>query len=112
MSQNESRIRQVTRRDALKALGAAAAVGVVGWSPLAIARGADVNDARGRKRALRLAHVTDVHVQRERGADEGLAKCLRHIRELKDPPDLILGGGDGVMDAFATPAQAARVQAD
>ncbi|MCX5661269.1 MAG: metallophosphoesterase [Planctomycetota bacterium] len=62
-----------------------------------------------RQRLLRLAHITDVHVQPERGAAEGFAACLRHIQSLPDPPTLILNGGDAVMDVSA--ADAARAAA-
>lgn len=65
-----------------------------------------------RRRTLRLAHLTDIHLQPERAAARGLAECLRHVQALKDPPQLILNGGDSVMDVFATSAQRAKVQAD
>lgn len=52
-----------------------------------------------RKRAVRLAHLTDVHVQPERGADAGLAQCLQHVQSQQDPVELIVTGGDGVMDS-------------
>ncbi len=56
--------------------------------------------APGRKRALRIAHLTDIHVQPERAAGEGMAACLRHVQSLADPPDVIFNGGDSIMDAF------------
>lgn len=69
--------------------------------------------ARGnRKRALRLAHITDVHVQPEKGAGQGFAKCLNHLQSLADPPRLILQGGDAVMDACGVEAPRAKEQAD
>ncbi len=52
------------------------------------------------RRVLRFAHMTDLHVQPERWADKGLAACLRHAQDLKDPPTLIITGGDTVMDSF------------
>jgi predicted MPP superfamily phosphohydrolase len=53
------------------------------------------------KRALRVAHLTDIHVQPERWADAGLTAALHHVQELEDGPDLILTGGDTIMDSFA-----------
>lgn len=50
------------------------------------------------KRSLRIAHLTDVHIQPERKGDEGLAACLNHVQELEDKPDWILFGGDNVMN--------------
>ncbi|TWT45541.1 3',5'-cyclic adenosine monophosphate phosphodiesterase CpdA [Phycisphaerae bacterium RAS1] len=56
--------------------------------------------AATRKRALRIAHLTDMHVQPERKGDQGFTACLRHLRAQKDPADLILFGGDTVFDSF------------
>jgi len=53
-----------------------------------------------RKRVLRVAHLTDTHVQRELKGDQGLTACLRHVQSLKDKPDLILTGGDNIFDAY------------
>lgn len=61
------------------------------------------------KRALRIAHLTDIHVQPERGAPEGMEKCLDHVQGQKDRPDLVFTGGDLIMDAFG--ADKARTQA-
>jgi 3',5'-cyclic AMP phosphodiesterase CpdA len=53
---------------------------------------------------LRIAHLTDSHVQPERNAFEGMCMALRHINTMKDKPDLIITGGDLIMDSFATDA--------
>jgi 3',5'-cyclic AMP phosphodiesterase CpdA len=84
------------------------------WAPLPLARAADevVSPTADRKRAVRFAHLTDIHVQPERGAAEGLGACLRHAQGLKDAPAFILTGGDGVMDVFDAGAERAKVQAD
>ncbi len=102
----------LSRRDALKLsglgiLGAAALA--AGLPPRALAQPpAPVASAVPRKRALRIAHLTDIHVQPERGAGEGLAACLDHVQSFKDKPDLIVTGGDLVMDSFgATDARTA-----
>jgi Icc protein len=65
-----------------------------------------------RKPALRIAHLTDIHVQPERKAGEGMAACLRHMQGQKDKPDLILFGGDCVMDAFAQTRTRTKLQWD
>ncbi|MBN2209791.1 MAG: twin-arginine translocation signal domain-containing protein, partial [Sedimentisphaerales bacterium] len=54
----------------------------------------------GRKRVLRFAHVTDVHITADRRASEGYAACLQHLHEQQDRPELILMGGDAIMDAL------------
>ncbi len=56
--------------------------------------------ASARKRSLRVAHLTDIHVQPERGADQGMAACLARVQSLDPRPDLILMGGDSVFDVF------------
>ena len=47
-----------------------------------------------------MAHITDVHVQPERGGGRGMAACLRHIHARKDRPALILNTGDSIFDSF------------
>ncbi len=54
-----------------------------------------------RQRVLRIAHLTDIHVQPELGAGEGMAVAIEHAHNLKDRPDIILQGGDAIMDALA-----------
>lgn len=58
-------------------------------------------------RALRLAHLTDVHVMPERDAALGMEKALQAAQAHQ--PDLLLMGGDLIMDALA--ADRARVKA-
>jgi len=99
----------ITRREALKGLGAIAGAGLLGGlsglSGQALA-------APRRKRVLRLAHITDVHVQPERGAPEGLAACLNHIQSLKDKPNLVINTGDCIMDSMAADADRTKAQWD
>ena len=50
------------------------------------------------RRALRLAHLTDVHVQPEKRGGDGFAAALRHAQNQPDKPDLVIFGGDNVMN--------------
>lgn len=84
----------LSRRGMLAALGAGAALAAFPFA--GVTRAA----TPGRRRSLRVAHLTDIHVQPERGAGEGLAACLAHVQSLSEKPDLILTGGDLVMDSF------------
>jgi 3',5'-cyclic AMP phosphodiesterase CpdA len=68
--------------------------------------------AAERKRVLRVAHLTDIHVQPELKAPEGMAACLQHLQGLNDKPELILSGGDHVMDCVRQPRERTRVQWD
>jgi 3',5'-cyclic AMP phosphodiesterase CpdA len=63
-----------------------------------------------RKRALRVLHMTDFHIQPEANAVPGSVKALQHAAKQK--PDLILGGGDLIMDAFAQTEARSRTQWD
>jgi 3',5'-cyclic AMP phosphodiesterase CpdA len=59
-----------------------------------------------RRRVLRAAHLTDIHVLPNSGdfqnPPEGMASAIRHAQGQPDKPDLILFGGDLVMDSLKT----------
>jgi 3',5'-cyclic AMP phosphodiesterase CpdA len=50
---------------------------------------------------FRVAHLTDMHVQPERRAGEGYAAALESLGQ--HSPDLLITGGDHIMDCFKTP---------
>lgn len=59
-----------------------------------------VGTARGeaRKPSLRAAHITDVHITKDRDSPKGVAALFKHILGHKDwTPDMILNTGDTVM---------------
>jgi 3',5'-cyclic AMP phosphodiesterase CpdA len=56
-------------------------------------------EASTSKKSFRIAHITDVHMMPLIGASKGFAKCLHHIQNLEQQPDLILNSGDSIMDA-------------
>jgi 3',5'-cyclic AMP phosphodiesterase CpdA len=58
-----------------------------------------------RRRSLRVAHLTDIHVSDKPGAPEGMAAALRHAQGLADQPDILLFGGDCIGDALYTPME-------
>ena len=89
-----------TRRDVIRA-------GVIGTTGLLVA---DLLDAATAKRGAsarglpsdrpyRIAHLTDMHVQPERRARQGYIAALESLQKLSPLPDLIVTGGDHVMDA-------------
>jgi 3',5'-cyclic AMP phosphodiesterase CpdA len=77
----------------------AAGVGAaIGGSTPQIVRAADVTPATpGKRRVLRVAHLTDMHVTHQDDSEKGFAQALRSLDQHQ--PDLILTGGDHVMDA-------------
>lgn len=52
----------------------------------------------GQESKFSFVFMTDIHVQPERNADEGLLKAIAKINELN--PDLVINGGDFIMDAL------------
>lgn len=64
------------------------------------------------RKAARVVHMTDFHVQPELRAQEGMTAALHHAQLLKPSPDLIITGGDLVMDAFAATEARTRIQWD
>jgi len=98
----------ITRRDSLVTMGTAAA-GLLAWGATPRASLADTAAAT-RKRAIRVGHLTDIHVQPEKRAGEGMAACLHHVQQLADKPELILTGGDHVMDSFEADDARAALQ--
>jgi Icc protein len=100
----------LTRRETLGLLGASAmavAAGGVLTSPARAEVAVPI-----RKRTLRVAHLTDLHVQPERRATEGMTACLHHVQKLADPVELILTGGDSIMDSFGADDARTKIQWD
>lgn len=100
----------ITRRESIIVLGATAASALTWGASPRVAAAGSANAAR--KRALRVAHLTDIHVQPERRAGEGMAACLHHVQQLDDKPDLIVTGGDSIMDSLEADDSRTKLQWD
>lgn len=61
-----------------------------------------------RPKSFRIVHITDIHIQPELHAGDGFALCVKKIQSLNPKPDLIITGGDHVMDVL----HVARPRAD
>ncbi len=92
-----------SRRDILKGAGLLAAAAALGGPSAAMGAVRRLAQASPKKRVLRVAHLTDLHVQPELGGADGMTACLRHVAAMQDKPELILTGGDLVMDVFDQP---------
>lgn len=103
----------ITRRDFLG----------VGTSAICLAAAAvpsSAADGAPRSRRLRIAHLTDIHIQPELQAARGLADCFAHVQTRpaaiggdaadNGPPDLIVTGGDTIMDAFEADMARTKLQ--
>ncbi len=52
------------------------------------------------KPALRIAHLTDIHINDETTSWEGFERCIKKVNGLSPLPDLLINGGDSVRDAL------------
>lgn len=99
---------QLSRRSLMKFGAAALGLGALGVSPSHADTPAPATPLR--KRSLRLAHLTDIHIQPEKAAAEGLAQCLKHVQAHADKPELIVTGGDLIMDSFGADDARTKLQ--
>ncbi len=51
-----------------------------------------------KKRVLRIAHLTDVHLKNEYDAPSRFARCLHHVQQQNPKVDFVMNGGDIVFD--------------
>ncbi|MBM4012914.1 MAG: metallophosphoesterase [Planctomycetes bacterium] len=99
----------LTRRSLVKA-------GVAGVAAMpAVVRAAPAAEEPA-PRPLRIAHLTDIHVQPERESAAGLASCFAHVQSLADrgaaAADLIVTGGDTIMDCMEADDARTKTQWD
>jgi len=93
--------RTVSRRGFLQTTGLALAAAGLPGQP------ADVPES---SIALRVAHITDVHMLPEGLSVEGFTRALRQIHAAWPKVDLIINGGDCIMDAMKADRQWAEAQ--
>ena len=65
-----------------------------------------------RKKPLRFAHLTDIHVKPGMVPETGMAKAFQQVQELKQKVDFIINGGDAIMDALEADKQKTQAQWD
>ncbi len=90
----------LSRRDLLKHASLAAAVFAGGKTVPAMASPAALPEGK-RRRVLRVAHLTDIHLTTTRNAPHWLNTCLHHAQD-QQKADLILNTGDTIFDASRT----------
>lgn len=66
----------------------------------------------GKRRLLRMAHITDTHIQPERGAPEGVEQAFKHIQSQADKVDLVVHTGDVIMEGFGASRTRTKTQWD
>ena len=94
------------RRQFIQAGAVSAGAIVAGSSVNALAQTSSERAANLRAPDLRVAHLTDMHVMPDGAmgvsAETGFSKALEHAQSLARKADLILQGGDAIMDALHT----------
>jgi len=53
---------------------------------------------KSKHRKLRIAHLTDIHVETSGVSQFGMTAALRTVNDLEDKPDIIINGGDAIMN--------------
>ena len=61
-------------------------------------------------RGFRFVHLTDLHIQPELGATEGVAKAVQKVLSLEPRPNFIITGGDHIMDGLDVTRERADLQ--
>lgn len=82
----------ISRRHLLTSVGCTASAAVLSTQP---AEALELPD-------FTFVHITDTHIQPELRAKEGVRSCFNAIKRLPIKPDLVLAGGDLIMDAMFT----------
>lgn len=65
-----------------------------------------------KKRPIRFAHLTDIHIKPGIIPETGMAKALQHVQQLNPKADFIINGGDFIMDALEADKAKTQTQWD
>jgi 3',5'-cyclic AMP phosphodiesterase CpdA len=63
-----------------------------------------------KRKSLRFAHITDIHIKPGEIPETGMARALQHIHQLHPKVDFIINGGDSIMDALEADKEKTEVQ--
>lgn len=98
----------MNRKEWLKLLGA----GSAGVASAPFSGFQPSKRAANKNRALRIAHMTDPHLDEEPKREYWTRQCINHIHRLEDRPDYIFNGGDTITDALARQEESVTEQWD
>jgi Icc protein len=65
-----------------------------------------------KRKIIRFAHITDIHVKPGTIPEAGMAKALQHVQQLNPKVDFIINGGDSIMDSLEADKQKTQIQWD
>jgi 3',5'-cyclic-AMP phosphodiesterase len=108
--------RRLSRRDFLALGGLAGAAALAASCSKAAPSPAQVSwgsiSPSGREVVLRIAHITDMHINSHYAATGGFSRALAHVQKLNPAVDVIFNTGDCVMDSLKTGKEEAMEQWD
>lgn len=79
-------------------------------TPSSVATMAGPSSPVGPGGAIRIAHISDMHIQPAGPGVEGFTRALRHLQALDPPVDFIINAGDCVMDSLEAGEERVRAQ--
>lgn len=65
-----------------------------------------------RKKPIRIAHLTDIHLKPGIVPEKGMAQSFQHVQQLEKKVDFIINGGDAIFDALEADRQKTKIQFD
>ncbi len=65
-----------------------------------------------KRKTIRFAHITDIHVKPGEIPETGMAKALHHVQQMHPKVDFIMNGGDSIMDSLEADKQKTQIQWD
>lgn len=65
-----------------------------------------------KKKSLKVAFLSDVHVKPTEISEDGMRRALKHVNSLSSLPEFIINGGDSIMDAMGADKQKTQEQWD
>lgn len=84
-------------------------LGIAGVS-IASSLSAQQKETEKNARVLRIAHLTDIHIEDNGKAPAGMTRALEYVNTMNDKPDVIFNGGDSIMDALKRSRKEVRAQ--
>lgn len=66
----------------------------------------------GKKKPIRMAHLTDMHLKPGKEIETAVAKAMQHAQQPSNKIDFIVNGGDAINDALGADKQNTQIQWD
>ncbi|HLF45625.1 MAG TPA: metallophosphoesterase [Chitinophagaceae bacterium] len=73
---------------------------------------ATVFSKEAKKKPLRVAHLSDMHLKPGKEIEAAVARAMQHAQQISPKVDFIINGGDAIMDALEADKQKTQIQWD